>query len=803
MDDRQRAPRHDIRVLTLCFTAGVLLVHALPDLLSLFFLCLIAAAALLPWRGRAASLAFAFGVVLTTAHAMRERERQWPDARHHEEHWVEGVVATVPERSAERSGDGPATTWRFGFEPRSETGLPARIRVSWYRAETAVAGAQCWRLQLRLRAPHGSLNPYGFDYEAWLFRQHLGATATVLAAEPCGVASGRPILKLRQAWSDEVDRVAGLRPGGALLKALTIGVTSDLRDADWNAFRLSGTTHLIAISGFNLALVAGFAFFVLRWSWASVPRLALRMPAQRFALYGSALFACVYAALAGFEPPVARALFMLLVLLLAALLHRPPQPSRALALAWCAIVVADPCAVMAPGLWLSFVAVASIFYLVSARWRPEPSWRVAIRVQLFLSLALAPLGLYYFHGMAWAAPFINLLAVPLFALLTPLLLLVTVAAALSSAAATALLPLSARLLEAVLAALYAIAAHAPFAWWPLSAPLAALLLALIGSVLLFAPAGLPLRATGVLCLLPLLWPPSAPVRGGLEVTVLDVGQGLSVLVRTARHQLLFDAGPAFDEGFDAGASVVAPYVLGRGSPRIDLLLLSHGDNDHAGGVPAVRRLLDVRDELGTRPDNPCRDGQRWEWDGVRFSVLAPPDAAGGEDPQRRRGLDSDNNRSCVLKIDGPFSVLLPGDIEKAMEARLLSAHPQALRADVLVAPHHGSASSSTAAFIAAVQPRQLIFASGWHNRFRHPRPAVVRRYLDCGAQAAMTGESGAIRIDRESADAPLRIERWRDVAGHFWNARPATPAYWRRAADVLAPAPCAAPQSWVGFGASP
>lgn len=792
MDAGQRPAGRDVRVLTLAFTAGVLLVHALPGLLPLSALAVLAALSLLPWRGRAILLAFAFGLILTTQHALQQRERQWPESRYHEELWVQGVVASIPERSVE-AGAEPVQTWRFTFAPQAHTDLPPRLRVSWYRAEERVAGAQCWRLRLRLRAPHGSLNPNGFDYEAWLFRQHLGATATVREAEPCGVADGYRILKLRQAWSDRVDGVLGQRPGGALIKALTTGATGDLRDAEWDVFRQTGTTHLIAISGFNLALATGFAFFVLRWLWSSVPRLTLRLPAQRFALYGSAVVACLYAALAGFEAPVARALFMLLVLLFATLLHRRAAPSRALAIAWVVIVVSDPCAVMAPGLWLSFAAVAAIFYIAAGRWRAEAPWRAAIRVQIFLSLVLAPLGIWYFHGFAWTAPFVNLLAVPLFAVLTPALLLVTLLGAASLPIAQLLLPFAAQALEYVLAGLTAVATHALHAWWPAALPAAALLLAMIGSVLLFAPSGLPLRVLGVLCLLPLLWPPLQPTRGPLAISVLDVGQGLAVLVRTERHSLLFDAGPAYDEGFDAGASVVAPYVLGLGLRDLDLLLLSHGDTDHAGGVPSVRRLLRVRRELGSEGAQPCHDGQGWEWDGVRFSVLGPkPVDPQAPAPARRRGIDSSNNRSCVLKIDAPgpdgFSVLLPGDIERAAEQRLLETRREALRADVLLAPHHGSATSSTADFIAAVQPQLVIFPSGWRNRFRHPRPDVVRRYLDCGARLLMTGEEGALRISGTRED--LRVERWRQRAARFWNALPAPDAYWRREAAALPAGTC-------------
>lgn len=775
MDARQRAPAPDLRAVAIAFTAGVLLVHALSSLPSPWWFAALLPSALWPWRGRALLLALLLGALLTDWHAQRRLDARWPEAGYNEERWVRGTIASLPERADEPAGEDGSRrlTWRFAFVPEAGENLPSRIRVSWYRTDAVPAGGQCWRLNLRLRAPHGSLNPGGFDYEAWLFRQHLGATATVRAAEPCAAAGAWPVLRLRQAWSDRVDATLGVRPGAALLKALTSGATAELGDADWDAFRLTGTTHLIAISGFNLALVSGFAYFVLRWAWALSAWLCLRVPAQRAALFGSAGVAAVYALLAGFEPPIARALFMLLVLVGAAALYRFTQPSRALALAWLTIVAADPCAVLTPGLWLSFAAVGAIFYLVVGRWRPEPAWRAAVRVQLFLSFVLAPLTLFYFHGLAWAAPLVNLLAVPLFTVLTPALLLVALAGSLSPALAGAWLPPTATLLEWVLAALHALAAHWPMAWLPLAPPLAALALALLGSLLLFAPAGLPLRPLGALCLLPLLWPPQQPVRGGLELHVLDVGQGLSVLVRTAHHSLLFDAGPAYEDGFDAGAATVAPYVLGLGLHGVDLLLLSHGDNDHAGGVPAVRRLLDVEREIGTPQGLPCRDGLRWQWDGVRFAILHP-DA--GE-------AWSDNNGSCVLKIDGPFSVLLPGDIERQAEARLLDVHRAALRTDVLIAPHHGSAASSTAGFVAAVAPKLVIFSSGWHNHFLHPRPEVVARYGSCGARARMlmSGESGAITIAGSAQS--LSVQSWRDEGRHFWNSAPLALPYWRRAAQ--------------------
>lgn len=761
MDPGQRRPAAagDVRLLILGFTAGVLLVHALRELPGVLPLLLLAVPALLPWRGRRLWSAFAFGVLFAVWHGQSALAERWPPERHGEDLWVQGTIASLPEaRRVATADDAVLSDWRFLFRS-DDPELPAGIRTSWYRSDAVIRGGECWRLQLRMRTPHGSLNPGGFDYEAWLLRQHVGAIATVRQAEPCGVSPGYPVLKTRQAIVAHMERLLGTHEGAALLIALTMGDTSGLRSSDWEVFRQTGTTHLVAISGMHLVVVAAFAFLCLRWLWSLWPRLCLRVPAQRVGLYGSAALAVIYAFLAGFQPPVARAMFMLLILVLAAAMHRLDQPSRALAWAWLLILLLDPFAVLAPGLWLSFGAVAAIFYLSRGRWRQLAGWKLAVQLQLFLSLVLAPLTLGYFQGFAWASPLINLVAVPLFTLLSPLLLVAVLAAAVSDGVGAWLLQLSADAMAWSLQALRFLSEALPQAWIAGSPPWPALALAVIGSVLLFSPRGLPLRWLGLLCFMPLLFPPQAPLRGDLEVTALDVGQGLAVVVRTPRHVLLFDAGPAFEEGFDAGSSVVVPYLLSQGIREIDLLMLSHGDNDHAGGIPAVRRLLRVHRELGTERSQPCRDGERWNWDGVQFELLHPDETSW-----------SSNNSSCVLRIEGSFSVLLPGDIERAAEARLLRAHGDGLASDLVLAPHHGSRTSSTAAFVRAVKPAVVVHAAGWRSRFGHPRPEVVERYAETGARQYTTGVSGAVRVWQPAPGEPLQVETWRARASRWWNA---------------------------------
>ena len=764
----------------LAFIAGVLVLQVQRELPPPLWLIMLAIPALLPWRLRAHSALFMLGLLLAYLQAQALLEQRWPASRHDEEVRVEGRIASLPDLGhmpARRNEAEPARVWRFLFEPVTGE-VPSRIRVAWYRSPEIIKGGECWSFLLRLKSPHGSLNPGTFDYEAWLFRQGIGATATVREAQRCdgqgaqvlrgGMDAvlraaeddgGYAVLKRRQSLVDRLDTWLPEHPALGLVAALTVGDTSKLTAADWDDFRLTGTTHLVAISGFNIAIVAGAAFFLLRWAWSLWPPLCLRLPAQKAGLLGAAVFALGYALLAGFEPPVLRATIMLWILLAAAWLQRLGQPLRVLALAALLILLFDALALMAPGFWLSFGAVAAIF-CVSTHRLGAPGWlHMAVVVQLMLSVALIPLTLHFFHGASWATPLINLIVVPLFALLTPLLLLALTAAALWPAGGLPLLQLVAAALQGLREMLGLLAQQWPGMWISSSPPWPALLLALGGALLLFAPRGLPLRRLALLCFLPLHWPPQPAPREGFELTVLDVGQGLSVIVRTAQRTLVFDAGPAFDEGFDAGESVVAPYLLGQGTHAVDRLVISHAHNDHGGGAPALRRLLDVRDELGALTVTPCRDGDSWDWDGVHFQILHP-------DPHAW----SVNNISCVLRVSvGDQAVLLTGDIEKAAEQRLLRDRAADLRAQLLVAPHHGSKTSSTAEFIAAVDAHTVIFSAGWKHHFRHPHPSVVERYELSGATLYGTGWTGAVRVE-VTPQGMSAARLWRAEGSRYWNS---------------------------------
>ncbi len=638
------------------------------------------------------------------------------------------------------SGDG----YRFAFRPGA-AGI-GRLRVSWYATDAVPQPGQCWELQLRLRPPRGSANPGGSDYEAWLFREGYAGRASVRAGRPCGAALHSWREGRQRAWEP-----LGSARAVATLNALLLGDRSGMGDTEWAVLRRTGTSHLFAISGLHLGLVAGAAWGLglllwraLLWRW--LPRA--RDPAAALA----ALAALAYAGVSGFGVPVQRALIMCLLglLLLVAGRSRPAMPL--LALAGMLVVAWNPLVLLGPGFWLSFTAVfAIILYL--QRWPRQGRLLQLVGLQVWLSLILLPLVWFCFGGVAWLSVPVNLLLVPLFALLLPALMLVTLADLLLGWAGGLRLMLA--VLEHLWRLLEAVAAPS-WVYGDLPDPgLAASLLAMAGLAWLVLGRARS-RAAGLLCLLPLLAAGEGrPAPGELRVWFWDVGQGQSILLQTASHDLLYDAGPAWPGGFDAGARLVVPALRSIGVRRLERLIVSHPDSDHAGGAPAVRQALPV-----TQPVSSCRAGEVWNWDAVRFEILHPGP-----------GAWSDNDGSCVLLVSSAAGrrVLLTGDIQRAGEAALLQA-PERLRAELMSVPHHGSDSSSGAAFLAAVAPRWAVVSSGWGNRWGFPRPAVLARYAHQGVQVLLTAQSGALRFDlgtdiRWSGHRAASQRLWRHFAG--------------------------------------
>ncbi|MDP9909833.1 competence protein ComEC [Variovorax boronicumulans] len=705
-----------------------------------------------------------------------------------------GVVSQMPQHSEIGTRfrfDVEAAQWAEASRGDAPPKVPSRIALSWYgeyggmweqpaerRASVArtvgeVHAGQRWQLTVRLRAPHGNLNPHGFDSELWAWEQgvhaqgHVRAGARDLAPQLRGSTWLHPIERAREAVRDDVFARVGDRRQAGVIAALVTGDQGAIDRADWDVFRATGVAHLMSISGLHITLFAWFAAHVVGALWRRSSRLMLRLPAQQAALAGGVLLAALYALFSGWGVPSQRTVWMLAVVALLRLTGRRWPWPHVWLLTAAVVVGADPWALLQAGFWLSFVAVAVLFAsatAVPAEGRVGALTRLGrfFREQWTITLALTPLSLLLFQQVSAVGLVANALAIPWVTLvITPLAMLGVAVPPLWDVAAGAV-KLFALLLQAL--------AGLPFATLSMAAPppwLAASGVA--GGVLLAMRLPWSMRALGLPLLLPvLLWQPVRPAVGEFDLLAADIGQGNAVLVRTATHSLLYDAGPRYGLDSDAGHRVLVPLLRARGE-RLDLLLLSHRDIDHTGGAPAVLAMQPQAALLSSieaghplqalRPARRCEAGQRWTWDGVDFEVLFPYDSD-------YLGFTRPNAVSCVLRIgNGRATVLLTGDIERLQEAALVSRTP-GLSADVLLVPHHGSKTSSSEVFLDAVRPRIALVQAGYRSRFGHPAPEVVARYVERGVRVIDSPRCGAAHW-ASPAPAEVKCERAND------------PRYWR------------------------
>lgn len=669
---------------------------------------------------------------------------------------------------------------RFRFEPVAAMGPQDEavpVAGHWHLfsagSESPWPDGRC-RLTVRLKRPHGVVNPGGFDAEAWLLSEGITASGSVrhMACEPpVRVTVDGLRAKLRDTFLREFPEnlVAGV------VLSLITGDRSQVPLALWERYVATGVVHLMAISGLHITLIAVVVAAGLRVLLGFVPGLALRLPPHKPALVAGFLAAWAYSLMAGYSVPTERTLIMLAVVLSMQALDRHLPAFQVLLLAMIAVLLWSPLAVHATGFWLSFGAVAILLMLGhvpgSAGW-----WRQVVGVQFVLTLLLLPLTLWFFERASWVSPFANLLAVPLVTfVVVPLGLLGLVGWLLGGNGLALLCWKTAIALMAVLDALLE-----QFQSWPgagMAWSLAggtALLWLVLAVLVIIQPAQRRLW-----CLLPVLAlalsrPPLAPAADVLRVTVLDVGQGLSVLLQTRHHRLLYDTGPPLGPATDAGERHVLPSLRRLGVYRLDRLVLSHDDNDHTGGAASVLAGMTVGDVLGPKPASvsqavfwqPCRAGLRWVWDGWLFEALYPTE-------DESLAASNDNNRSCVLRVSrGERAVLLPGDLEHRGEHRLLERLPEeAVRADVLVLGHHGSRNASSLPWVAAVSPAWAIASAGYRNSFRHPSEALVKRLEATGVRWRNTADSGALVMELSAVGAGAP-EGWRTTAPRYWRERP-------------------------------
>lgn len=744
-----------------------------------------------------AALLVGFGYAALCAHT--RLADHLPDEWEGRDVEIIGTVNSLPQV-------GPRSV-RFEFETETvltlQARVPERIQLSWYGSFAyedvltevpEVHAGERWRLTVRLKKPHGSANPHGFDYEAWLLERGVRATGYVRAKAGKGAATNQRLHEFVRTPGNLVQRtrenlrarMAAALDGHAhagILIALVVGDQRAIEQTDWRMFSRTGVAHLMSISGLHITMLAALAGWLAAWVWRRVPRLALAIPTPRVVALVGLCTAFAYCLLAGFGVPAQRTLVMLGVVAAGYLFNWHAGPARLLLLALGAVLVLDPWAPLAAGFWLSFGAVAVLLYSGVGR-APTAWWRNALRAQVAVTVGLIPVTLVLFGQFSIVGPLANALAIPVVSLLiTPLSLL--------GALLPPLLLLSHGLMQGLMRYLHWLD-DLPLAVWQHAAPEgwsghAAVLASVVGLVWLMLPTSsgwrgffLSGRWVGLVWLLPLaLLQPARPAVGEVWLTTLDVGQGLAMVVETATKTLVYDTGPSYSEEADGGNRVVLPYLRARGVRALEAMVVTHQDNDHAGGAFSILEeyvpttlwstldadnLVLQHGNLPKKSAQPCSSGIAWEWDGVRFAFLHPL----AEDVLR-----SDiktNNRSCVLRVDAAGrSALLTADIEAIAEKELLARDPAALRADVLLAPHHGSKTSSTTEFLAATGARDAVFPVGYRNRFAHPAPEVLARYLAAGMRVHRTDLDGAVIVKLSASG--VAISRQRELRKRYWQHR--------------------------------
>jgi competence protein ComEC len=649
---------------------------------------------------------------------------------------------------------------------------PGRIRLNWREYPSVPIPGESWRFYVRLKQPHGFINPGGFDYEGWLFQHGIRATGYVLKSrhnirliEPTGEFTDR----LRQSLQNRLGKILEGTGQGGVIVALAIGAQEGIPQDQWRVFNRTGTSHLIAISGLHVGLVAGLGYFLGRWIWSLFGSAALMLAAPRMGAVAGFLAAFGYSALAGFSIPTERTLIMIAVVAAGVFSNRRISPIDLLLAALWLVLLWEPFAVMSAGFWLSFTAVAVILYGMAGRVKLHGLWWSVGKVHWVVGLGLMPLLLLLFGQNPTLGPVANLAAVPWVSFgVVPLVLLGLLFLPLSEAAGILCLQWAERMMSWLWPYLEWLSDQTFATWNPPPPEPWVAVAALVGVLILLMPRGLPGRGLGLIWLLPVACQqPSRPDAGEFWFTLLDVGQGLSAVVHTEGHVLVYDAGPRFSDSFDAGRAAVVPYLRHHGIDEVDTVVISHGDNDHIGGleglldeIPASAILTSVPNQVRSPKAKPCQDGQHWRWDGVDFEMLNPPPGSFGKE----------NDQSCVLRVStGDLSVLLPGDIEWRGEERLLQSHVNNLQARVLVAPHHGSKTSSSPAFIDAVAPDYVLFPVGYGNRFGFPRPEILDRYSHGKSVLMKVSETGAIQF--RAGDRRVGPVRYREIARRYWHQR--------------------------------
>ncbi|AZN36642.1 DNA internalization-related competence protein ComEC/Rec2 [Iodobacter ciconiae] len=666
---------------------------------------------------------------------------------------IKGLITDLPQST--RFG----TRFLFIPDPAPRQRLPRKIQLQWYGLPDRVNAGERWHFLVKLKQVHGQSNPGSFDLESWFLQQGIGATGTVKSGTLLP-GQGAWLHRIRAHLRTHILHALPDAPYRGVMIALTVGDQGAILQEQWQRFAATGITHLISISGLHITLLAAIAAAICSWIWRRLPYLAARFAAQRAALIAGVITAFCYCLLAGMAVPTQRTLFMLAITAACLWRTQPSALSAIWATALLVTVIIDPFAVLSIGFWLSYLTVGALLWAGSNQLGMETKWKTWISAQTTATLASAPILLVIFGQLPLVSPLANAFAIPIVSIfVTPLAL-------------AGLLDPSGYLLygaERLFAATdYLLKWCATLPGLTFNMPNTLTLLpAAFGVMLLLLPRGMPARYLGIICCLPLfISSPNSVLQGQYRVTVLDVGQGLAVLVQTTNHRLLFDTGQ-----LPNGDRVLLPALRSSQIHQLDGLILSHNDQDHIGAaVPLLsniptniiwhslpdKHLLWEQHPTDKFPRQACQTGKTWLWDQVRFSLIWP-------DPQFRG--NTDNAKGCVLLVDnGLHKLLIPADIGVHEEARLIE---QGLgKIDILLVPHHGSKTSSSLQFVEQTMPQYAIFSVGYLNRFGHPKPEIIARYAAAQAQNLRTDQSGALIFD---VGQEIKLSSWRQNSPHYWS----------------------------------
>ncbi|MGY8869311.1 MAG: DNA internalization-related competence protein ComEC/Rec2 [Pseudomonadales bacterium] len=643
---------------------------------------------------------------------------------------------------------------------------PRLIRLSWYRADVQLKPGDLLELDVKLRPPHSLWNPGGFDYEQWALGRDIDAVGYVKALHSHKPASSASIDAWRFSSIEWLSKRLSDQPVIlSTLQALLFGDKSGFVDWQWSLLQNTGTTHLMVVSGLHVGICV-----VLGWWFGRILAALLfrgkesRIPHHWLSVAVALLVSGGYVALAGFSIPTQRAWVMAAVLLGAQLVMRRPSVWFRWWLSMAIVLTLHPLAMHEIGFWLSFLAVATLLFLVTAR-QKSTAWLILLKSQWWIFLALSPLMLLFFSQVSISAPFVNILAIPFLSLLLfvmiPAMLLEAVGVGWGLDIVSVLVQLLWDGLTWVngLSDSWVVNIQQP--------SFIVILFAGLGAVMVLQPVSIKLKVLGVMCWLPMFIPPQNSVLlGRMSAVVFDVGQGTAVLIRTHGHTLLYDTGAAYPNGHTAFERSVVPYLQLQGVDFLDKLVVSHDDNDHAGGVSKVVELMRIGVIESGMPDainvsaQRCQAGVRWQWDGVEFRYIHP----------EPRLAATDNDRSCVLEVRSKTcGLLITGDASVRIEEQVLTYVEATRPVNWLVAGHHGSRTSTGVAFLEAFQPENALISAGFLNRYGHPHEDVVSRIKAVGSQVFRTDQQGAIILD-ETTDDECRVQTWRQKEKRYWTA---------------------------------